>query len=373
MQRPLSKEDLHFIHACFKADLPMEELSSIMQRPLSKEDLHRVFSRGDRLSFRQANEAIELLHRGTSWKAIESQLEIDFETILDTRDFSVSEEDFKAAMSHSEPTPVPKFIFTYKQLTPYMSAHRLKIWVEEFKIGPFPQPFLPSASWCQTPKGQVVISGGEVSLYSNIKEVFSVDPSTDFAIRQLSDMNSARGRHGSVWVEGYVYAIAGEVGDYSIPCERLHLATNTWENLPELEILCGHPHVIYLEGSQSLYAVDSNYCGTFNGNSHQYFTIQQCNINTLTWSLLYIESQSAEYNPAFKADHKKLYYVRQGSLWSFELQPFEGFKLTNVGNSVYVNEDNGPKFLIGGTLYHTSSGGYLLRTQMPSELLLITN
>mmetsp|Transcript_26488 Transcript_26488/g.47549 ORF Transcript_26488/g.47549 Transcript_26488/m.47549 type:complete len:176 (+) Transcript_26488:108-635(+) len=160
------RRDLHFIHACFKADLPMEELNSIMQRPLSKEDLHRVFSRGDRLSFRQANEAIELLHRGTSWKAIESQLEIDFETILDTRDFSVSEEDFKAAMSHSETTPVPKFIFTYEQNTPYMSAHKVEgwEWEEELKIGPFPKPFLPSASWCKTPKGQVVISGGEVSL-----------------------------------------------------------------------------------------------------------------------------------------------------------------------------------------------------------------
>jgi hypothetical protein len=237
-----------------------------------------------------------------------------------------------------KPQHTPTFFYSCQRATNQL--HRVNLLTgKQSKHGVPRYQFNEGCCWSELPGGSLLITGGRCGYYPGVRDVVRVDVGT-FAVSPQPPMHTARVDHAAVYHSQYVYVLGGV---RLSECERYVCAESRWKVLPALPV-CGYG-MSAVELHNSLYALG----GSHRGDSLD--TVQQLNLDSLTWHLMQLKLPQADrLFPCFKKD-TEVYLVIKETLYSFtplEVKPIKTLPEYIGCSSSYYSR---------GTLYYDKCGG----------------
>jgi hypothetical protein len=200
---------------------------------------------------------------------------------------------------------------------------------------------------CELSNGNILASGGIID-GSHTTAVTEIDHETLTPTRK-APMHLPRYYHGSVLLEGKVYAIGGSGVSSSLhECEAYDWDADSWEMIASLPQNASYITPIVLEETRCIYVLG----GYIDESDENKNSIQVFSLESSTWRVLTVSLPNAEYSvPCFKLNRKSTeIYFSVGSML-YKLHTLEERLETLKSASIPSNTTFGQCYYSRGRLF----------------------
>lgn len=271
------------------------------------------------------------------------------------------------AVGNSKITKLPPYTYSYRFRTKALFATNL-LTGSSCVLIIHPYLFKLFSSWCALSYPYICFTGGDIRRgQDKANEVVTLDTQREYAVSVKTPMLNSRTRHNSVWHRGFLYVFSGkDQASFLRECERLSLADNKWESIPQIPIAVINFGVIQLEDNLAVYIF-----GGTDIRGRTRFEIQELSLERLEWKVLELFLPFyALHLTVFKVCESECYFLYEQKLYSFVPSTSKihqvktlslgskdlGFSDLNCSLSCY-----GPSYYSQGTVYSTNSDGPVLK------------